>query len=260
MQRLKPTLVAIKANIEKLKLEIENLEKQKEEIETNRDNIAYNNEIDNRVRVIDNSISEKNRMKEAKIREIETCTNNIKYNNNCIEERKKLIETLKKEEKTIRNWTVYQELVGKNGVSKIVLKRALPIINNEVKRILDGICDFDVVMDINDKNEVEIFLVTDGHSMPIDVSSSGFEATFAGLAVRSALATISTMSISNFLCMDEVDSTVNPENMDALYELYNRILGLYDFIFHIVHDDSVVDRHDMVVTVLKENHISRIEV
>lgn len=259
VQRLKPTLTAIKANIDTLKLEIEKLEGQKNEIETNKDNIAYNNEIDNRIRIIDTSISETNKIKEQCIRDIETYNGNIKYNNQCIKQREDIIAVLAKEEKIIRNWNVYQELVGKNGVVKIVLRRALPIMNNEIKRTLDGICDFDIALEINDKNEIEINMLCDGMKKPIEVGGSGFETTFAALAVRNALATISSMSSATALTLDEIDSTVNDENVDALYELYHRILGGYDFIFHICHDSSVVDRHDMVVTVVKEGHISKIE-
>ena len=259
LQRLKPTLTAIKANIDTLKLEIEKLQGQKAEIETNKDNIAYNNEIDNRIRILDATITERTKVKDQHIRDIETYKNNIKFNNKCIKEREDMIQTLNSEEKIIRNWTVYQELVGKNGVIKIVLKRALPIINNEIKRTLDGICDFDIVLELNEKNEVEINMVNDGKKKPIEVGGSGLETTFAALAVRNALATISSMSSANILCLDECDATINEENTDALYELYKRILSSYDFIFHITHDVTVEDRHDMIVTVVKEGHISRIE-
>lgn len=259
LNRLKPTLTAIKANIDTIKLEIEKLETQKREIETNRDNIAYNNEIDNKVRILDASISEKTKQKDQQIRDIETCKNNIAYNNKDINERKAMIETLKSEEKIIRNWALYQELVGKNGVSKIVLRRALPIINNEVKRILDGICDFDIVLEINDKNEVEINMVADNVKKAIEIGGSGFETTFAAMAVRSALATISSMSSSNMLVLDECTSTINPENYDVLKELYLRILQNYDFILDISHISELDEMHDSVVTIVKEGHISKVE-
>ena len=259
LQRLKPTLTAIKANIDTLKLEIEKLQGQKEEIETNKENIAYNNEIDNQIRIIDASIKEQTKIKDGHIRDIETYNGNIKYNNKCIKEREDLIETLKKEEKIIRNWTVYQELVGKNGVIKIVLKRALPIINNEIKRTLDGLCDFDIILELNEKNEVEINMVNDGAKRPIEVGGSGFETTFAALAVRNALATISSMSSSNMLVLDECTSTINPENYDTLNELYHRISSNYDFIFDISHNSDLDEIHDMIVTVVKEGHISKID-
>lgn len=258
-QRLKLTLVALKENIEKIKLEIEKLEKQKQDIETNKDNIEYNNKIDNQIRLIDDEIRENEKLKDDYLLNIQSCQSNIATNNKAITERDDIIKILKEEEVTIRNWTVYQELVGKNGIIKIVLKRALPLLNNEIKRILDGICDFTIELDVDDKNEIAINMVCDGVVKPIEVGGSGFEATFAALAVRSALASISSITRPSFLTLDEVDSTVNPENVDMLYELYNRILQNYSFIFHIVHDDSVVDRHDAVVTIVKEGHISKIE-
>jgi DNA repair exonuclease SbcCD ATPase subunit len=259
LHTLKPTLVAIKTTIENYKLEIEKLENQRSEIKANRENIAYNNEIDNKVRVIEASISETGKIKDDCIRDIETCNSNIKFNNKCISERKELIKTLEKEEKIIRNWAVYQELVGKNGVIKIVLRRALPIINNEIKRTLDGICDFDIVLEVNDKNEVEINMVNDGMKRPIEIGGSGFETTFAALAVRNALATVSTFAKPSFLVLDECTSTINPENYDVLNELYHRILQNYDFIMDISHTSELDEIHDMVVTVVKDGHISKIE-
>ena len=260
-QRLEPTMIAIKANIDTIKLEIEKLEGQKKEIESNRENIKYNNEIDNKIRVIGVNIVEKTRIKDDKIRLIQSCKNNIEFNNLKINERKEIIKKLVEEEKTVKEWQVYQELVGKNGVVKIVLKQALPILNNEIKRTLDGLCDFDVVLDIDEKNDVCINLVSDERSLPIEKGASGFEDTFAGIAVRNALATISSLSRPNFIVCDEVDATVHPSNYDALYELYRRILSSYDFVMHIVHTDNedIIANHGQIVTVVKENHISRID-
>lgn len=260
-QRLEPTMIAIKANIDTIKLEIEKLEGQRNEIENNRDNIKYNNEIDNKIRLIGVNIVEKTRVKDDKIRLIQSCKNNIEYNSLKINERNETIKKLVEEEKIVKEWQVYQELVGKNGVVKIVLKQALPILNNEIKRTLDGLCDFDVVLDIDEKNDVCINLVCDDVEMPIEKGASGFEATFGGIAVRNALATISSLSRPNYLTLDEVDSTIHPENIDKLYELYNRILTNYDFIFHIVHtdNDEIIAKHNQIVTVVKENHISKID-
>ena len=261
-QRLEPTMIAIKANIDTIKLEIEKLEGQRKEIENNKENIRYNNEIDNKIRLLGVNIVEKTRVKDEKIRSIQSCKNNIEFNNLKINERKEIITKLGEEEKTVKEWQVYQELVGKNGVVKIVLKQALPILNNEIKRTLEGLCDFDVVLDIDEKNEVCINLVSDNHSMAIEKAASGFEATFAGIAVRNALASISSLSRPSFIVYDEIDSTVHPENNERLYELYNRILGNYDFIFHIVHTDNedIIGKHNTIITIVKEGHVSKIEI
>ena len=158
----------------------------------------------------------------------------------------------------IRNWSLYQEMVGKNGIVKIVLRKALPIINGEVDRILDGLCDFKVVLDVNDKNEITVDMVRDGKPLDMSMAASGFESTFTSLALRSALSRIGTMPKSNFLVLDEVDSTIAASNYDNLRELYRRILGGYDFIIHIVHNELLADMHDMTISVIKEGNVSKI--
>jgi ABC-type uncharacterized transport system fused permease/ATPase subunit len=102
-------------------------------------------------------------------------------------------------------------------------------------------------------------MICDGVVKPIEVGGSGFEATFAALAVRSALASISSITRPNFLCLDECTSTINPENYSSLAELFRRILSNYQFIFHVCHTNELNDIHDMEVTITKVNNISYIE-
>ena len=256
--RLKPTLMALKENIDKLKLEKEICEKTKSDIEANRDNIKYNNEIDNQVRIIDVTINETGKQRDTVSREIIGLENEIKYNTEKIKERREIIQKIEKEDTIIRNWNLYQEMVGKNGVVKVVLKQALPVLNNEITRTLDGICDFDVKLEINEKNEVEINLMRDGAKMAIEKCASGFETTFAGLAVRNALARICTIARPSCIVLDEVDAATNPENYEKLYELYKRLTSAYDFILHIAHTEELEPYHDTVVTITKQNNISKI--
>lgn len=257
-QKLELRMVATKSNIDRLKLEIEGLEKKKSDIETNKDKIKYNNEIDLKLQNIDISINAENSIKDQKNRDLVTYTSNINLYNNEISRRNEIIVKLKEEEKIIRNWNVYQELVGKNGIIKLVLKRALPIINNEVGRILDGLCDFKVVLDIDEKNNVVMDLYRDGQRLDLGVCASGFEGTFSSIALRTALSHIGTMPKPSFLVLDEVDSTIASVNYENLKELYRRVLCGYDFIIHIVHNEQLADMHDMTISVYKENNVSKI--
>ena len=77
-----------------------------------------------------------------------------------IETRMKLINKIKEEEVLIKNWKIYLEMVGKNGISKIVLRNALPLINGELYRMLNDICDFTVEVDIDDHNDVAFYLLS----------------------------------------------------------------------------------------------------
>lgn len=252
-------MVALKSNIDNLKLNIEKNTKTLDEIKTNEENIKHNNEIRLKASNIDISIANETKIKETKIKDIESANNTISGNEKQIELRKDIIDKLIAEEKLIRNWNVYLELVGKNGIVKLVLRDALPVINNEVSRILDGLCDFEVKLDIDEKNNVVMNLVKDGVKLNLGVGASGFEGTIASLALRSALASISTMSKPNFLCTDEVLSGVASCNYDNLHELYNRIVSNYDFILNITHNENIYDWHNEIITVTKDNNISKIK-
>ncbi len=252
-------MVAVKSNIDAIKLNIEKDEKTLDEIKTNEENIKINNEIRLKANTIDVSIDNETKIKEARIKDIENANNCIDGNEKQIKLREEIIGKLADEEILIKNWNTYLELVGKNGIVKLVLRDALPIINNEVSRILSGLCDFEVRLDIDDKNNVVMNLVKDGVNMDLGTAASGFEGTMAALALRSALAGISSFSKPNLLCLDEVLSGVAAVNYDNVHELYNRILGNYDFILNITHNELIYDWHNKVITVVKENNISKLK-
>ena len=249
-------LSAIEVQIKNIDMSISDYQRQKNEIETNKDNIRYNNEIDNKIRICDDSIRAENNVKEQLIREIQQYKSENNNYNTEIKNHKIVIDKLVEEEKIIRDWNLYQELLGKNGIVKIVLKNALPIINNEVKRLLDGLCDFDVVMSVSDNNQICIDLQREGKSIDLSTGASGFEGTIASLALRAALGNIAILPKCNGLVLDEILSGISAENMTNIMTLYHRMLNNYDFILHICHDTTLVDYHEQIVTVTKKDNVS----
>lgn len=259
LSRLKPEMSAIKVQIDNLKLQVAEFQRQKQEIELNRENISYNNEINNKIRVVDEKINTETRVRDNIIREIEGYKNEISTYTKDIEVRKGIIEKIIAEEKIIRNWNIYQELVSKNGIVKIALKHALPIVNNEIARLIGGLCDFEVKLSINDNNKVCLDLIRDGHAMDLGIAASGWEGCISSIALRCALANLSSLPKCNFAVFDEITSGVSSDNVENIMKLFSRVLNNYDFIIHICHDTSLMDYHNQVITVTKENNISKID-
>ena len=259
LNRLKPEMSAIKVQIDNIKLQLAELTRQKEEIETNKENIRYNNEIDNKIRLVDENIRVETNIKEQQIRVIQNYKNEITQYTKEIENRTKIIAKLIEEETVIRTWNIYRELMGKDGIVKIVLKKALPILNNEIARLLNGLCDFDVVLSIDENNKICLDLIRDGVKMPIEISASGWETTIASIALRSALSNICSFARPNIVTYDEVLSGVSSENMENVFNLFKRIQPNYDTIIHICHDQSLNEWHDQTIVVTKKNNISQIE-
>lgn len=260
MNRLKLSMTALHTQIENYKLQIDALNRTKQEIETNKDNILHNNKIDNEIRLVDENIKSITAVKEGYIRTIQSCKDeNTRYEKE-IKVREDLIGKLTEEEKIIRSWAIYKELIGKNGILKIVLKRALPIINNEVATLLNGLVDFDVVLSISDDNKVCIDLVHDGVAMSVGRAASGYEETMASLALRSALATVSSFAKPNLLVLDEIFGATGSSHYDDIRELLNRIMKNHDFVIDITHNEMITDWHNQIIEVVKENNISKLTV
>lgn len=260
LNRLKLSMTALHTQIENYKLQIDALNKTKQEIETNRDNILHNNKIDNDIRLIDESVKTVTNVKEGFIRSIQSWKDeNARYEKD-IKVREDLIVKLTEEEKVIRSWNIYKELIGKNGILKIVLKRALPIINNEVATLLNGLVDFDVILSISDDNKVCIDLVHDGVAMSVGRAASGYEETMASLALRSALATVSSFAKPNLLVLDEIFGATGSSHYDDIRELLNRIMKNHDFVIDITHNEMITDWHNQIIEVVKENNISKLTV
>jgi DNA repair exonuclease SbcCD ATPase subunit len=223
----------------------------------NAEAIELNKRIDSEVENVKTQLVVENKTKDDTITNIERVSQDIKSNKTSIETKTKLIETIKKEEEIEKIFKMYIELVGKKGISKLVLRSVLPIINSEVQRLLEDVCDFEIEIFMNDKNDVEFLIIKDEIPRLLK-SGSGFEKTASSLALRGVLGKISTLPMPNFITFDEVLGKVAAENIEKLKPLFDKIKDMYDIVFLITHNDIVKDCGTNVVTVVKENNISKI--
>lgn len=219
--------------------------------------IDLNKKVDIAVSQVKTDLAVCEYSKEQTITNIERVITDVKNNKEAIITKTKLIETIKKEEEIEKIFKVYIDLVGKKGVSKLVLRSVLPIINSEVQRLLEDVCDFEIEIFMNDKNDVEFLINKDDISKNLK-SGSGLEKTAASLALRGVLGKLSTLPMPNFITFDEVLGKVAPVNIEKLKPLFDKIKDMYEIVFFITHNDLVKDWGDNVVTVNKIDNISRL--
>ena len=223
----------------------------------NLETIELNKRIDSEVSKIKTDLVVFEHSKTDLITKIERVSNDIILNTNNITTKDKLIDTIKKEEEVDKIYKYYIELVGKRGSSKLVLRSVLPIINSEVHRLLEDVCDFEVEIYMDDKNDVQFLISKDDVSKRLK-TGSGFEKTASSLALRCVLGKMSTLPMPNFITFDEVLGKVAPENLEKLKVLFDKIKDMYEIVFFITHNDLVKDWSDNVITVVKENNISKV--
>lgn len=258
-QKIKLELQVSKNEVDLNNLRNEYKEKAqlKKDIEANKSAIERNNKIEVSLNLVNENIKVETNIFNNAQNNIVELNKAIALNNKAIEENTKKIGIILEEEKALRNWKIYLELIGKNGISKLVLKNTLPIINGELSQILNGVCDFTVEVAIDDKQDVAFYLVHDGIKSNL-ASGSGFEQTVASLALRSVLSKISSFSKPSFVVFDEILGGVSDENYDNVKELYNKIVGDYQFIFQISHLKAIADWHTTNILISKKNNISTI--
>jgi len=245
--------------VESLRTLIKSKQEDQKKYSNNLDGIEFNKDIDTKVSLIKTKLSVCDHTKTELTQKIERTKMDITQNEIAIVDKNKIISQIKKEGEVEKLFKIYIEMVGKKGISKLVLRSVLPIINSEVQRLLDGVVDFDVEIFINDKNDVQFMLIKDDVEKYLK-SGSGLEITAASIALRCVLGKMSCLPMPNFITFDEVLGKVANVNIPHMKPLFDKITDMYDTVFFITHNEVVKDWGDNIITIKKENNISSIYV
>lgn len=251
--------------IKMLNLQLENLREKVinskntiKSYESNKESIDYNNKVTIEANNAKAKMEAEERSKSFTQGEVDKINVQLKTNEENIKSRNDIIKKIEEEAILIKNWNSYLDMVGKDGISKMVLRETLPIINAELKRLLTDVCNFDVEISITDKNDVIFTYQKEGSPSTNISGTSGLEKTIASLALRAVLANISTMPKLNFLVLDELWGCVADDNLSNIKPFIERIMVNYDFILQVSHNPLIMDWHNQIITVTNKDGVSRL--
>ena len=245
--------------IEGLRIEVKEKMSLLRSYERNIEYIEKNRDLESKILGY-NQLLEKLNIQRDKIRnQIQDHKNDIK--NKKIEniDSKNIIEQILREEEVLKIFEIYNRLIGKNGVSKLVLSSVIPIINYELVRLLDEVCDFEIELEMNDRNEVDFNIIKNNITKKLK-TGSGLETTLASLALRCVLGRISTLPKPNIIVFDEVLGKVANLNLDYVKIFFDKIKKMYEIILLITHNPLTQDWADKIVTIEKNNDISTLRI
>jgi DNA repair exonuclease SbcCD ATPase subunit len=246
--------------VEQKQHEINTKQSRLDNYERNKSKLEENKKIDGELITLRTQI-------ETAGADISVTNNNInKHNNNItnmeekIDINNKLIEKIKAEEEYQQVFKTYLTIFGKNGISKIILKNMIPLLNQELHRLLSDSCYFTLELNINDKNEVE-FIMIDNETRVIKPlnAGSGYERTISSLALRSVLTKVSSLPKPNIVVMDEVFGKIADENLEMVGEFFKKIKNYFEHILVISHNPLIRNWSDNIIMVKKDDNISSIE-
>jgi DNA repair exonuclease SbcCD ATPase subunit len=223
------------------------------------DKIKKNNDIDAQLikanMRIDELISEKRGYER-------TLTSNqvqIKTLENQIETNHDLIGRIAEEFEREKIYKIYLEVFGKNGISKIIMKTMMPLINQELQRLLMDSCYFNLEIRINDKNEVEFMMIDNSTGIEkLMTSGSGYERTIAAMALRAVLSKVCSLPKPNIIVWDEVFGKISNDNLEMVGEFFSKMREYFEKIFVITHNPLVNNWANNVVRITKTENISKV--
>ena len=255
-QKLELLISKKEVEMDRMRLDLKEKSNVLKEYENNKSIIDSNQQLQSEIVLLESNIKIKNTERDNVIIAIENAKNDIKRANGEIADKKELITMIKKEEEVDKIFTIYEKMIGKNGISKMVIKSVIPILNSEIEQLLDGISDFNIELRVSDKNEIEFVLIR-GDVVKNLSTGSGFEKTVGSLALRTILGRISTLPKPNIIVFDEVLGKVSDDNLPALKTFFDKIRAYFDIILLITHREHFKELANQQIMINKENNISK---
>ncbi len=207
-----------------------------------------------------------------KKKEIEVINSLIKDNENelmklykehgSLEQKIENIKNSETEKQALQRQYVAYELfmrcMHNNGIAFDLIKRSLPLVNQEIAKVLSNIVEFEVYFE-NTDNKLDIFIKHPKYDARPLENGSGAEKTLAAMAIRIALLNISNMPKPNMFILDEPGTALDAENMEGFVRILELIKGYFDITILITHIDALKDSVDTTIEISKANGYAQVK-
>jgi DNA repair exonuclease SbcCD ATPase subunit/DNA repair exonuclease SbcCD nuclease subunit len=163
---------------------------------------------------------------------------------------KKQYEAIKKEHDAYYYFT---QAFGKDGIPYNIIAQNIHLINSEIKKLLAGAVNFDIVLEQEDSKEINVYFKHGRSKKRIIEICGGAEKTIAAIAIRAALLSVTTLPVSNIIVFDEIFDSLDAENLDAAVKILQNLKRLFEVVIVITHSDAVKDICDNVIFVERDS-------
>ena len=182
----------------------------------------------------------------------------LKISENKKEEIIKIMDEVQELEEKHVAYKYYLEAVKRDGVPYELISKALPAIENEVNNILSQLVDFTMTFEMDGKNINNYIVYDTDNTWPLDLSS-GMERFISSLAIRVGLINVSNLPRGNFLAIDEGWGTMDSENLNSVYNLFQYLKTQFQFTLIVSHIDTMRDAVDTLLEIKKEGGYSSVK-
>jgi len=160
-------------------------------------------------------------------------------------------------QKEFAAYDLYMHCMHSNGIAYDIIKKKIPVINEEIAKVLANIVDFEVFFEASG-NKFDIFIKHPQYDeRPIEMAS-GAEKSLSAIAIRLALLGVSSLPTGDIFVLDEPGTALDEENMEGFIRILELIKVYFKNVLLISHLDSLKDCVDMQVVIEKKDGYARV--
>ena len=150
------------------------------------------------------------------------------------------------------------EAFSRKGLPLSITKSQLPIINEEISKILSGIVDFTIELENDEETDSTEIYINYGDSRRIIELCSGMEKTIGSIAIRVALVNVTSLPKSDMFIIDEGFGTLDEAGVEACNRLLVSLKKYFRVVLVITHVDGIKDMADHIIEITKNEKDSRV--
>tara|TARA_R110002110_G_scaffold287886_1_gene502298 strand:- start:142 stop:3291 length:3150 start_codon:yes stop_codon:yes gene_type:complete len=245
------------ASIERLHYELKDLEDKKNKYEENKEAIENFEEFTTEL----DACNAKLEKAEAKYELCQERTLELYKDVGSMEQKVESAREQKQEyielQEEYSAYDLYMRCMHTSGIAYDIIKRKLPVINQEIAKVLTNIVDFEIFFEDSGK-KFDIFIKHPRHdARPIEMAS-GAEKTLCAMALRLALLSVSSLPKSDLFILDEPGTSLDEENMEGFIRILELIKVYFKNVLLISHLDSLKDCVDMQIVIEKKSGYARV--
>jgi uncharacterized protein YdcH (DUF465 family) len=149
-------------------------------------------------------------------------------------------------------YELFMRCMHSNGIAFGLIKKNLPLINQEITKILSSVVDFEVFFE-NSDNKLDIFIKHPKYDARPLENGSGAEKTLAAMAIRIALINVTNMPKPNVFILDEPGTALDNDNMEGFVRILDLVKEYFETTILISHIDQLKDSADMNIEISRNN-------
>ena len=189
--------------------------------------------------------------------EITNVVGDVRISENVIQTVNDSIDKLEMMEQKYEGYEYYLQCVRRDGIPYQLISEILPKLEVEINNILQPIVDFQIILNTDGKNINSYIAYGTEEFWPLELTS-GMEKFISSVAIRTALVNVSNLPRPNFIAIDEGFGSLDTDNFNSLYLLFDYLKHQFDFIVTISHIDKTRDMVDQIIDITKLGGFSSI--